>query len=38
MIELKKITKTYKTGKIVFQALQEINLNIASGEDRKSVV
>jgi len=32
MIELKKISKTYKTGKVEFQALKSIDLEINKGE------
>ncbi|HRZ86882.1 MAG TPA: ATP-binding cassette domain-containing protein, partial [bacterium] len=32
MIELKGITKTYRTGKVAFQALHGIDLSIAQGE------
>lgn len=32
MIELKNITKTYRTGKIEFQALRGVNLKIEQGE------
>ena len=32
MIELRNINKTYRTGKIAFQALRDVSLSIEQGE------